>query len=316
VRTKTSVDRKRIARDPAYQRTRENASEFGNASAPGGLLRRALQPLLHKNADGSLPSRLTAAMTAIAKTDLIHTRGNRRVAAGNLPLLKGFALNGNARLDVIFPAPIETRKNLLQGLIDTSIPSFVPADMIAFPPGATHFSIVNAVITLDFGKKEWRRDIQKTALMSLEAVTNPIQLLHHTDNSDQDALVHVLGIEFFQELNGAFYILKNGGYNGLVVMDAVSLAAQQQSIPETMPVEEKTEAAKANASAQPLPEKLLPAKNERWRAKGVSLKDRGLGVADLKCFDYGVGPGGQLVRRIAGGIFIENKVVLDEPEPT
>ncbi len=312
VRTKTSVDAKRIARDPAYQRTRENASEFGNASAAGGLLRRALQPLLHKNADGSLPYRLTAAMVAIAKTDPVHARGSRQVVAGNLSLLKGFELNGDSRLNVVFTVPIEVRKNILKGLIDTRIPSFVPADMIAFPAGATHFGIVSAGVTLNFEKKEWRRDIQKTAPMSLEQVTDPIQLVHHTDTHQQDALFHLLGIEFFQELNGEFYVLKNGGFNGLVVMDAVSLAVQQQlSLAVPMPVKEKTEPSVAIADVQLLPERRLSAKQDRLPME-VSLMDR----ADLKGVDYGVDTKGHLIKRAIAAAVIDPAVVLDEPEPT
>ena len=312
VRTKSSVDGKRIARDPAYQRTRENATEFGNASAAGGLLRRALQPLLHTTADGGLPSRLTAAMTAIVKTDPINARGSRRVVAGKLILLKGFELNGNARLDAIFTVPVETRMNVLKGLIDTRIPSFVPADMVSFPAGATHFTLVSAGVTLNFEKKEWRRDIQKTKPMSLEQVTDPIQLLHHTDNSDQDALFHVMGIEFFQELNGVFYLLKNNGFNGLVVMDAVSLAAQQQTVPETMPVKEKTVAAKASVYVQPLPEKGLAANYEHWRL----FIDKRASTANINCFDYGVDPGGRLLKRMTAGTGIEADAVLNEPAPT
>ena len=38
-RMKTSVDAKRIANDPAFERTRENGMEFGSAAGPGKLLR-------------------------------------------------------------------------------------------------------------------------------------------------------------------------------------------------------------------------------------------------------------------------------------
>ena len=226
-REKSSVDGKRIARDPAFQRTRENASEFGNASAAGGLLRRTLQPLLYKKSDGTLPSRLTAAMTRIVKTDPVSARGKRKVLAGNLQMLKGFELNANARLGAVFSMPVKTSIHALTGMMDISISSFVPEGVISFPPGATHFAIISAGIALNFEKKEWRRDIQKTGMFSADRVTDPIHLVIHTDTVDQQALFLVMGIEFFQELNGNFYPLQNGSFNGLVVTGAVRLKDQE-----------------------------------------------------------------------------------------
>lgn len=311
-REKSSVDGKRIARDPAFQRTRENASEFGNASAAGGLLRRTLQPLLYKKSDGTLPSRLTATMTRIVKTDPVSARGKRKVLAGNLQMLKGFELNANARLGAVFSMPVKTSIHALTGMMDISISSFVPEGVISFPPGATHFAIISAGIALNFEKKEWRRDIQKTGMFSADRVTDPIHLVIHTDIVDQQALFLVMGIEFFQELNGVFYLLKNNGFNGLVVMDAVSLAAQQQTVPETMPVKEKTVAAKASVYVQPLPEKGLAANYEHWRL----FIDKRASTANINCFDYGVDPGGRLLKRMTAGTGIEADAVLNEPAPT
>ena len=45
-REKGGIDASRIASDPAFQRTRENGSEFGRAGKAGKMLRTALRPLL------------------------------------------------------------------------------------------------------------------------------------------------------------------------------------------------------------------------------------------------------------------------------
>jgi hypothetical protein len=48
----------RIKNDPAFQRTRENGSEFGRAGKAGKTLRTALRTLLLNSSDGRVVSRL------------------------------------------------------------------------------------------------------------------------------------------------------------------------------------------------------------------------------------------------------------------
>ena len=45
-REKGSIDASRIANDPAFQRTRENGSEFGRAGKGGKVIRNAIRVLL------------------------------------------------------------------------------------------------------------------------------------------------------------------------------------------------------------------------------------------------------------------------------
>lgn len=58
-REKCGIDASRIASDPAFQRTRENGSEFGRAGKAGKVLRTSLRGLLLNSADGRMVSRLT-----------------------------------------------------------------------------------------------------------------------------------------------------------------------------------------------------------------------------------------------------------------
>jgi len=61
-REKGGVDAERIARDPAFIRTRENGAEFGSSASAGKLMRDALRPLIMRAADGRVTSRLTKVM--------------------------------------------------------------------------------------------------------------------------------------------------------------------------------------------------------------------------------------------------------------
>ena len=97
-RTKGGVDASRIANDPAFQRTRENGSEFGRAGKGGKLLRNAIRVLLQKSKDKRVTSRLTKDLVAIVKTDTTNERGLRTIQDGDLSLLENFEFNINGKL--------------------------------------------------------------------------------------------------------------------------------------------------------------------------------------------------------------------------
>jgi len=91
-REKGGVDGQRIANDPAFQRTRENGSEFGRAGKGGKIIRNAIRLLLQNAKDKRVVSRLTKALVAIIKTDTTNERGLRTLQDGNLELLLGFVV--------------------------------------------------------------------------------------------------------------------------------------------------------------------------------------------------------------------------------
>lgn len=64
-REKGGVDAKRIANDPAFQRTRENGAEFGRAGKAGKILRASIRTLLLNSADSRMVSRLTQSMIKV-----------------------------------------------------------------------------------------------------------------------------------------------------------------------------------------------------------------------------------------------------------
>ncbi|MEN9442235.1 MAG: hypothetical protein RLZ33_2312, partial [Bacteroidota bacterium] len=110
-RMKTSVDGKRIASDPAFERTRENNKEFGNAATAGKLMRDALRPMALNASDSRVTSRLTQIMTRVKNMDSTSARGGRTVATGvqdpnALIQLKGFEFNKSALLSAILFKPV------------------------------------------------------------------------------------------------------------------------------------------------------------------------------------------------------------------
>jgi hypothetical protein len=223
-REKGGVDGERIKNDPAFARTRENGAEFGSAASAGKLLRVALRPLLLNTADNRLVSRLTKVMTEIKGHDSTSARGERTIGtaigqASAKAALKGFNFNIRATLaGVLFKPYTVTTTN---GMI--TIPGLVPINDIVYPAGATHATFKSAWAAIDFEagthavvfSPEVNLPIGSApAAVILNPGTSPTSGANNTD-------IFVLAVEFFQEVNGTQYSLKNGAYNALAIVEVV-----------------------------------------------------------------------------------------------
>jgi len=215
-RQKGGVSADRIASDPAFQRTRENGLEFGRAGAAGKLLRTALRALLQNASDGKTVSRLTREMMKVVKADAVNARGLRNVIDGETELLLGFEFNINGKLGTTLFAPFTPAINRVTGALAIDIPSFIPVNMISVPAGTTHFRINTAGAEINFTQKEYTVDTQSTAMLPWDNnATAAISLTNTVTANSTHPLFLALGIEFFQDVNGTMYPLKNGAFNPL-----------------------------------------------------------------------------------------------------
>src|SRR5690606_38256362 len=80
---KSSLDAKRIATDPAFQKTREYATEFGRAAKSGKFLRTAISPLLANCSDSKMVWRLTGQMVHVIQADVLNSGGLRNAMDGD-----------------------------------------------------------------------------------------------------------------------------------------------------------------------------------------------------------------------------------------
>jgi hypothetical protein len=218
-RAKGGVDANRIANDPAFQRTRENGSEFGRAGKGGKLLRNAIRILLQNAKDKRVVSRLTKVLVAITKTDTTNERGLRTLQDGNLSLLENFEFNLNGKLGATLYAPFTKAFDRISGDATLGLAPFSPTLRIAAPNGTTHFKVVMGAAELDFANETSVFESDETAILPYSAAdTAAIALTASlTANSTVD-VIQVLGIEFYQEVNGQMYALKNGAYNALSIV--------------------------------------------------------------------------------------------------
>lgn len=224
-RTKGGVEKDRIQNDPAFQRTRENGAEFGRAGAAGRLLRTAFRPLLLRTSDGRVTSRLTKEMVKVVKADQTNARGERNVLDGELELLQGFEFNVNGRLGATVYAPFNPNIDRATGSAVVDIPEFIPQNTIAAPKGATHFKFVSAGAEVDFENGVFNLATSE----SPEIVIGPqaeaaINLNNALPAGSVSPLFLVFGVEFYQQVNGSFYPLKNGAYNALSLVTVNGVA--------------------------------------------------------------------------------------------
>jgi hypothetical protein len=219
-RMKTSVDAKRIANDPAFERTRENGKEFGSSAGSGKLLRDAVRPMSLNASDGRVTARLTKVMTAIKNLDTVNVRGKRVVAEGiqdpiGLASLKGFDFNKDALMGSIMYRPFT---------VDTATGEIVIADLVPqmdvqWPQGATHIQLSCGFAGVDFETGE--KDLQLSASVNLpiDPTQTTVTLTPAAVPAVATTKLFMLKIEFFQEVNGAQYTLKNGAYNALRIVE-------------------------------------------------------------------------------------------------
>ncbi|TNF47557.1 MAG: hypothetical protein EP305_07625 [Bacteroidetes bacterium] len=219
-REKGGVEAERIKNDPAFARTRENGAEFGSSASSGKLVRDAIRTMMQNASDPRVVSRLTKLMTQIKNMDSVSARGERNVGVGigdpaAKALLKGFNFNNKAILGSILYNPYDV--NVATGEI--TLDALVPINDISATPGATHITLRGAWAKVDFATGE--SDVQETNVINLpiDATSTNVVLTPAAAPAGAGTDLYLLMIEFFQEVNGNQYVLKNGAYNALSIVE-------------------------------------------------------------------------------------------------
>ncbi|WP_151087444.1 hypothetical protein [Hymenobacter baengnokdamensis] len=209
-----------FASAPSRARTRENASEFGAAASAGKLLRDSLRVAIQAASDTRMVSRLTQAMRAAISLDMTNDRGQRQVLKDNLAALLGFNFNNGAGIaqNLFFQYTVTGSGSD----VTLTIPSLNPLTDIAAPQGATHYELVLGASSVDFMGKTYQQAAvaQPLGILALNgaALANKtvVASLPSAPAAD-DLVVGVLGINYYQQLNGKYYPLNNNANNPLAV---------------------------------------------------------------------------------------------------
>ncbi len=222
VKTKSGVSKNRIMNDPAFVRTRENLSEFSLNAKSGKALRQSISPLLHRAKDSKLSSRMLQLMNNIKNHDNSSVRGERLVRLGIVSpegklLLKGFDFNLRAPLSSVLHAlyTIDVATGVL------TIPDFSPQEQLDVPAGATHASFCSAFVDLDFETAVFDCYYSLPTILLLDNSISTIVLTPEAIPTGTGTRLYLLLIEFFQEVNGVQYSLRNGMFNALNMVEVV-----------------------------------------------------------------------------------------------
>ena len=222
VKMKSRLNKARIANDPKFARTRENGAEFGNAAKSGKLFRANLRPISLNASDSRIVHRVTQLMSKIKNMDAFNIRGERNVGTGIMApegkaLLKGFEFNEFSELGSILFKPY-----LLDTLTgEITIDQLKPSSDISFPTGATHVSITGGYAIFDFSMATVDFKMTNVVNLAFAAPSSTITLTPTSLPIGTSLKVYLLRIEFFQFVNGVQYVLKNGDFNALRVIEVV-----------------------------------------------------------------------------------------------
>ena len=220
IRTKGGISKQRIMNDPAFARTRENGREFGNIASSGKLLRNALGPLVFQAKDAKMTGRLVKIMGQVKNLDSVSARGDRNVAQGLTELsakqlLKGFDFNAKAPLGTVLNSAISV--TAATGVVDFS--AFNPKEQLRAPDGASHFSLQSGFLRLDFETGSSALALSPELEFPLvQSILTPV-LTPTTVPTGTGVSIYVLLVSFFQEVNGIKYLLNNGAYNVLHIVE-------------------------------------------------------------------------------------------------
>ena len=218
-REKGGVSAERIMNDPIFQRTRENGAEFGRAGKAGKTLRNSIQALVKTASDSRMVSRLTKQMLKAIQKDPVNPRGERNLMEGDTESLQGFEFNANGKLSTTLFAPYTANLDRTAGEATITFEAFVPTNGIIAPSGSTHFQIVAAAMEIDFQNESFITSFSETNIQSFDTTLgSTIELQNALPEESILPLFLVMGISFYQEVNGERYILNNGAYNALQII--------------------------------------------------------------------------------------------------
>ena len=98
------------------------------------------------------------------------------------------------------------------------------------PEGATHVRLVSGVATVDFEAETFELSVavpNQLSVLSEVPTAQEVVLSSSFKKAETKPLFLVLGVEFYQQVNGELYSLKNGQYNSVSLVKVSGLAQPQ-----------------------------------------------------------------------------------------
>ena len=194
-------------------RTIENNQEFARAATAGKLVRDTFRQIMANISDKLVTSRMTKVMRSIIATDAVNDRGQRGVIDAEIELMAGFEFNIKAIFSTIFYGGFAPVINRLTGAHKIDVDAFDALQDFSAPTGTTHIKLVASVASLDFeGNQSESLTVSSPAFPYRTGVVAAQTLALPLTAASTHPIALVLGVEFYEEVNGKLYILGNGSY--------------------------------------------------------------------------------------------------------
>lgn len=215
---KGGVSSKRMATDPALERSRENSTEFGRASAVAKQIRLAMREVLPLFQEGTMQTRLNKRILQLIKGDGINDRGKRQLIPENLPLLIGFSFNGGSAWKDVYYAPVQRSFDRSSGKVLVVLPQHWASAVLSLPKKATGVRFTVAAITVDTENDAYYSCHEHSPILP---VSGPIPEQRFELDTGRMELPVILtaGIAFFKEVGGYQVPLEEPMSNALDVLD-------------------------------------------------------------------------------------------------
>lgn len=219
VRLKTSLNKEKMKSDPRFKRTRENWSEFGRAGKAAKLIRNAFAVFTKPITDRLGYPRLVAKTMKVVKSDAVSERGQRELINGDFSNLINYEFNARQSLEASFKEPFNVTIDRAAGTADIEIPELIPDTSITELQSATHFKLVAVAAEIDWANNAHTHTAAQSAEIEHGSQTVPAQTLNLTfEAGSTKTVVVVFGVWYYQEVNGNFYLLQDGGKSAMAIV--------------------------------------------------------------------------------------------------
>ncbi|WP_179353762.1 hypothetical protein [Winogradskyella vidalii] len=210
--------KKAIKNKASMQRVRENADEFGHCSAVNKAFRLALTPFYRGYTFSHFHSRLMGLFTRIKALDTINKRGKRVVAEGlgqaqGLQLLEQFSYTPACKVGQVLPFEF----GISNSDYTLTISDFNIAQ-VGFADGATHMALTYGVLDFDFNHLNYALHLAPPLVLERSYTGSTLVLTPDTLPNGLGTALCVLGVRFYQEVDGALYVLNAKDSVGIAVL--------------------------------------------------------------------------------------------------
>lgn len=203
------------------QRVRENGSEFGNCSRVNKLYRQALRPFYLNHKFPLFHSRLMTLFTGLKALDTENARGERRVFKGvatdaGKDLLRDFRYTPDCVIEQVLP---------FESTMDWSTHTFqfpkFSMEKVSFIAGATHVALQLGVLDFNFETMEYHLHLADLQMLPKDFTGTGLSMTPTTLPTGNGIQLVVLGIRYYQEVDGVMYLLHAQNGVGIAVVAVV-----------------------------------------------------------------------------------------------